>query len=244
MSPHALVVEFLGLPGVGKSHVNGLVAARLAALGIPVRSTYLRINHDLGPWRRVIHKSRVCAAELVRRPGYAWRLGRTVRRTGQRGRVDVVRLPYNWLTAQGLVRRGRSRPGAELLDEGMLQMLWSVGFAGRERSIADCASALLGSGASAAPMPDVVVLVDAPLDVILERLASRASRDGRVDRMDVTERRTALLRGADLFADVLSEELGVVGGPSGPLLRRVRNGDPDELDADLDALVRELASII
>jgi len=92
-------------------------------------------------------------------------------------------------------------------------------------------------------MPDVVVVVEAPLGLIAARLDSRGSRDGRVDRMAPEERHAALVRGGDVLAEVLSAEAGLVGGTSGPLLRRVRNSDPDELEADVDALVEELVSL-
>jgi hypothetical protein len=238
-----LVVEFVGLPGVGKSQATRLVAARLAAMGTPARSSALRVNHELGPWRRVLYKSGVSAAEVLGRPGYASRVGRALMRTGQRSRVDVVRLSYNWLFLVGLLRRARTRPVVELLDEGIFQLLWSIGFAGRERVIRDCSSTLLEGRVSEVPMPDVLVVVEAPLELIEARLASRGSRDGRLDRADASQRHAALVRGADLLAEVLSEDVGLVGGVSGPLLRRVRNGDPGELDADVDALVDELASL-
>lgn len=238
-----LVVEFLGLPGVGKSHATWLVAARLGAVGTPVRSAGLRVNHELNAWRRVLSKSGVCAREALGRPRRALRVGRAVFRTGQRRRVDAVRLWYNWLFLAGLLRRARTRPVVELLDEGIFQLLWSIAFTGGERIIRDCSSTLLSGAAVAVLMPDVVVVVEAPLEVVQMRLASRGSRAGRVDRMMDAERRAALVRGVDLLAEVLSEEVGLIGGASGPLLRRVRNASSEELDADVDALVDELASL-
>jgi hypothetical protein len=243
LTSQALVVEFVGLPGVGKSHATRLAAARLAALGTPARSSALRINHELGSCRRVLYKSGVCAAEALGRPGFASRVWRTLIQSGQQSRVDVVRLSYNWLFVVGLLRRARTRPVVELLDEGIFQLLWSIGFSGSDRVIRDCSSTFVEGPAHALPMPDVVVLVEAPLGVIQARLASRGSRAGRLDRIKATERRAALVRGSDLLEEVLSKGVGLVGGVSGPLLRRVRNGDPGELDADVDALVDELVSL-
>jgi hypothetical protein len=242
-SARPLVVEFVGLPGVGKSHAARLIAARLVAVGLPARSLALRINHELGPCRRVLYKSGICAAEALGHPGRTARVGRALMRSGQQSRVDVVRLSYNWLFLAGLLRRARTRPVVELLDEGIFQLLWSIGAAGGERVIRDCSSTLLEGPAHAVPMPHVVVVVEAPLRLIEARMASRGSRAGRLDRMEPIQRHAALVRGAELLAEVLSEDVGLVGGVSGPLLRRVRNGDPGELDADLDTLVDELASL-
>jgi hypothetical protein len=238
-----LVVEFVGLPGVGKSHATRLVATRLAAAGTPTRSSALRVNHELGRCRRVLYKSAVAAAEALSRPGRASRVGRTLVRSGQQSRVDVIRLSYNGLFLVGLLRRARTRPVVELLDEGIFQLLWSIGFAGDERVIRDCSSILLGREAHGVPMPDVVVVVEAPLGLIEARLALRGSRVARADRMEATQRHAALVRGAHLLAEILSDDAGLVGGVSGPLLRRIRNGDPNELDADVDTLVAELASL-
>jgi hypothetical protein len=239
-STQALVVEFVGLPGVGKSHATRLVAARLAAVGTPARSSALRINHELGRSRRVLYKSGICAVEALGRPGCAARVGRALIESGQQSRVDVLRLLYNWLFLVGLVRRARTRPVVELLDEGIYQLLWSIGFAGGERVIRDHSSTFLTGPPSAVAMPDIVVVVEAPLGLVQQRLASRTSRAGRLDRMEGAERQAALVRGADLLNELLS---GLGGEASGPLLRRVRNGESGQLEADVAALVDELASL-
>jgi hypothetical protein len=237
-----LVVEFVGLPGVGKSHAARLVAAGLATVGTPARSSALRINHELGRSRRVLCKAGICAVEALSRPGHTARVGRALIASGQQSRGDVLRLLYNWLFLVGLLRRARTRPVVELLDEGIYQLLWSIGFAGNERVIRDNLSTFL-KGPHSLPMPDVVVVVEAPLGLIQARLASRKSRAGRLDRMEGAERHAALVRGADLLNELLSENVGPGGQVSGSLLRRVRNGGAGELEADVAALVDELASL-
>lgn len=238
-----LVVEFVGLPGVGKSHATRLVAARLAAVGTPARSSALRINQELGRSRRVLYKSGLCAMEALGSPGRAARVGRALIASGQQSRVDVLRLLYNWLFLVGLLRRARTRPVVELLDEGIYQLLWSVGLAGGEHVMRGLSSTLLEGPPSAVPMPDVVVVVEAPLALIEARMASRNSRAGRLDRMEGAERQAALVRGAELLNELLSESLSPGGDESGPLLRRVRNGESGQLEADVVALVDELASL-
>ena len=242
-SAQPLVVEFVGLPGVGKSHATRLVAARLAAVGTPAQSSALRINHELGRSRRVLYKSGICAVEALRCPGRAARVGRALIGSGQQSRVDVLRLLYNWLFLAGLLRRARAGPVVELLDEGIYQLLWSIGFAGGERVIRDYSSTFLMGPPSEVPLPDVVVVVEAPLGLIQARLESRKTRAGRLDRMEAAERQTALVRGADLLNELLSETVGLGGEVSGPLLRRVRNGGAGQLEADVAALVDELASL-
>jgi broad-specificity NMP kinase len=241
--PRTLVVEFVGLPGVGKSTATQLVANGLAAAGTPVRSASLRVNLELPGWRRVVSKSSIGAAEALGRPRHALRVGRMLVGSGQRRRRDVARLWYNWLFLAGLLRRARTRPVVELLDEGIFQLLWSIGLNGGRRALRECSSTILSGAATAAALPDVVVVVEAPLEVVQARLTSRGSRAGRVDRMTEDERRAALIRGEDLLAEVLSEEVRLIDGASSPRLRRVRNASSEELATDVDALVAELASL-
>lgn len=238
-----LVVEFLGLPGVGKSHATRLLASRLEARATPTQSTELRINHEVGAWRRRLSKSGICAAEAIGRPRSSLRVVQALRRTDQRARVDVIRLSYNWLFVSRLLRRAQTRPAIELLDEGIFQLLWSIGFAGADSSIRECSVMLLQGPASVVSMPDVVVFVDAPPELVQARLAARGTREGRVDRMAPNEHPAALQRGLDLLAELLSDRLGLIRSASGPVLRRVRNGAPHQLEADLDALADELASL-
>lgn len=237
----SLLVEFVGLPGVGKSHATRRLAARLADAGVPSRSSALVLHEELPPPARILRKSAACAAQVVRRPGPSWRLVRTLVRTGQKRRLDVLRLAYNWLARVDLVRRARSSPGVELLDEGPLQLLWSVGFQGREDTLRKWGSTLTET-APVGFLPDVVVVVLAPLDVIEARLSARGKRAGRADRMDVTQRKAALIHGADLLVEILRAAPALVDGGGGPMLRSIRNADPGEFEADVDELARDLAS--
>jgi hypothetical protein len=241
--PRSVVVEFFGLPGVGKSHAARLVAARLAASGVPVRSAGLRINHELSSWQRVLSKSGIGAVEALGQPSLAFRAGQTLASTAQQPRLNAVRLFYNWLFLSGLLRRARTRPVVELLDEGIFQFLWTIGLHGNDDSIRKFTTVLLDGAEPTVSMPDVVVVVEAPIATVEALLASRGSRDGRVDRMVGSERRAALVHGLDLLAEVLSEEVGLIGGASGTTLRSVDNATPEALERDVDALAAELASL-
>lgn len=210
--------------------------------GTPVRSAALTINEELGAWRRRLSKGGLCAAEAIARPRTTFRVLRALLRSGQRAPIDVVRLSYNWLFVSRLLRRAHARPEIELLDEGIFQLLWSIGFAGAEQSIRECA-ALLQRGPKTVCLPHVVVLVEARPEQVQARLAARRSRNGRLDRMAADEHAAALQRGVDMLAEVLSERVALVRPASGIVLRRVRNGAADELDADVDSLVDELAAL-
>lgn len=206
---------------------------------MPVSSTALRVNHELGTVQRVLYKLGNGAGETLRRPVSAFRLGQALIRSRQRSRLDVIRLSYNWLFLAGMLRRARARPAVELLDEGIVQQLWSIGFAGDDAVVRAWPPELL----DASVVPDVVVLVEAPLALVASRLECRGSRAGRLDRMEGPQRDDALVRGAHLFAELLSDDGGLLGGRPATRLRRIRNASPRELGADVEALVDELASL-
>jgi thymidylate kinase len=235
-----LVVEFVGLPGVGKSHAARLVVARLEAVGITVSSSALRVNHELGTLRRVLYKLAIGAGEMVRHPTAPVRVGHALIRSRQQSPFDVARLSYNWFFLVGLLRRVRARPGVELLDEGTVQQLWSIAFAGGEDVIRDCSTELLRASPTARPLPDVVVLVEAPIGLVESRVEARRSRAGRLDRMEVAERQSALVRGTRLFGELLADDGGPLSRSPAPRLRRIRNADEREFGAEIDALVDEL----
>ena len=237
-----LVVEFVGLPGVGKSHAARLVGARLEAAGIPVGSAALRVNHELGTIRRVLYKFGIGAGEMLRHPTSPVRVGHALIRSRQQSRFDVVRLSYNWFFLLGLLRRVRAQPGVELLDEGTVQQLWSIAFAGGEEAIRECSREMLEASPTARPLPDVVVHVEAPIGLVESRVKARGSRAGRLDRMELAERQPALVRGLRLFDELLAADDGLVRPSSASRLRRLRNADAREFRADIDALVDELVT--
>ncbi|MBA2543843.1 MAG: hypothetical protein H0V17_29635, partial [Deltaproteobacteria bacterium] len=89
-----------------------------------------------------------------------------------------------WLTATWFKRSTRmaalrSRPGLHVVDVGVLQALWSIGF----RATADRTAKLIETLRAEMPVADLVVLVDARPDTVARRLAARPGNQSRLERL-------------------------------------------------------------
>lgn len=166
-----MVVEFFGLPGVGKSTTARHVAERLAARGVPVERSPHVLSHDSGKAERFVGKGMILAAELAHRPFHACRAARAIAATRQRTAADLGRTFANWLYVGALLRRGARAADVRLLEQGLAQALWSVGFSAGHVAWAD----VISQHDVLPVAPDLVVFVQADLDTIRDRLTSRGA---------------------------------------------------------------------
>ena len=181
MSSRPLVVEFCGLPGSGKSSVAAHTCRALRSAGVEAYVADLAVSAAAARPARVVRRAGLALRQAVRGPSDAAQVARLVAATGQSPR-DGAALLAQLLAVQRLVARARRRNGVALLEEGLVQTLWSVAL----RSRVDCADELdrwLATTAS----PDLVVLVDAPTGMVLDRLAARPSRHSRTQRLGPRE---------------------------------------------------------
>ena len=156
MSSRPLVVEFCGLPGSGKSSVAAHTCRALRSAGVEAYVADLAVSAAAARPARVVRRAGLALRQAVRGPSDAAQVARLVAATGQSPR-DGAALLAQLLAVQRLVARARRRNGVALLEEGLVQTLWSVAL----RSRVDCADELdrwLATTAS----PDLVVLVPGP----------------------------------------------------------------------------------
>ncbi len=119
-------MEFVGLPGSGKSTIARELGARLQASGTPVEDPGSIATR--GAFERVATKSCLVLAAVIRAPAAAVRWERVLRRTGPASWREHLRVTFNWLYLTGLIHRYRGHRGVVLLDQGLLQALWSAGY--------------------------------------------------------------------------------------------------------------------
>jgi thymidylate kinase len=194
-----VVVELCGLPGSGKSALAAPTCAALRRAGVDAVVADEPVSAVASRSARVRRKALAAAAAAAAEPVLAARaaFGVAVTRPAPR---DGAGLLAQWLTVRRLHRLGRSRPGVSLLEEGTVQTLWSLALrADPERT--NRARALATD-----LTPDLLVVVDAPLDVLLRRLDERPSRHSRTQRLAV-DRRGAELEQGRLLLDRLVDTL-------------------------------------
>lgn len=196
------IVEFVGLPGSGKSRIAGLAAAELRRRGLAVDEPVARI-HQRSRITRSLLKTRLALDEALRSPAITRELSLALVRSGQ----PASSLPSNVLNVlfqRALSRRARP-PGLHLFDQGTLQAIWSLALEA-ERPLFEpwlYEALCLDHGAR------LVVFLDADAACVLQRLSPRR-RPGRffeaarVDRR-FAERSTELVQRLWELASMLRE---------------------------------------
>jgi hypothetical protein len=189
-----LSVELVGIPGAGKSHLASSVAAELSARGITVTQPQARLAPSVPAVRRLGRKTVACAATALTAPVTTARVVRGVVRSDQPRPSDVAGRIVQWLVAQDLTGRTAGWAGVSLMDEGLIQALWSIGVRG---DVDPVLRVLDGSDRWHAP--DLLVVVGVPPDLALSRLAARPSQHSRTQRLAEHARIAELERGAQLL---------------------------------------------
>lgn len=119
-----VLVEFVGLPGVGKTTLAAHAARELTARGLPVTVVCDPCAAlDVPPITRGNKVGRSLRT-IATRPGATLGWLRVVLRSRQRTALDLARVLHRWLFLTDLSARDWS--GIRVLDQGVLQALWSM----------------------------------------------------------------------------------------------------------------------
>lgn len=189
------VIEFVGLPGVGKTTVSRKAAEELSAREIPVSEPTQELEVRPGP-NRVLSKARFVATSFLLNPSIGVAQSRAVLGTDQQSTTDFARVLFNLLYITGVMITHKTDDGACLLDQGLYQGIWSVGFRSSDEwaEILERFSKIL-QGAR----PDLVVFVEADEAIISDRLPERTDGDTRFE-----SRSSAFDRGVDGYEQIKS----------------------------------------
>ena len=226
------VVEFFGLPGAGKSTLARTVVAQLRLRGVPTTEVMARLGPDAGRAARLSRKVAALVAGATE-PGSVRLAANVGLRSGQHDRRDQIARPANLLVVRHSVRRARRRTGIHVLDQGPLQEWWSAALR------ADHARVLAYAALDPAERADLIVRVDAPIDVLVARLDARGTRQSRLEGLDADDRARELERGELLLAS-LSDQLVHSSGAHAPELLRVDGLDPTAPETIVEAVIRSV----
>lgn len=234
MSAAGMIVEFVGLPGTGKTSLCRAVALLLRQAGLPVTEPMQVVSGSPHRAVRTLRKLGVVLPEVLRSPRKALAVGRVIATTGQRSRADFLAQWFNWELVTGLQRRCRGRCGIHLFDQGAIQALWSIRFGASRGTLELLAGALPLEGS----VPDRVVAVRSGLARIEERLVDRQGAESRIEREHL-QLRALWPRIVSLF----EENLALVRSLSsrGALeLEVFDNGAPGSIEAGAAGLAERL----
>lgn len=169
-------VEFLGLPGVGKSTLSRKAAAELASERLRVTEPIRRINDCTGPYR-ILSKARFAAEHHLRSPKSALATTHSLCAVDPGSSTDHLHVAFNLQYVAGVTARAHATSGVTLLDQGLYQGVWSIGL----RSPTDWLQLLdRFDDVLSQAAPDLVVLVEADIETVADRLRARDDGDTRV----------------------------------------------------------------
>lgn len=174
-----VVCEFVGLPGAGKTSAAASVVQQLRARGSPCGERRSLGRGTAGP---VLSRIRNTGFHLThsRHLLSALRFGMSVRPVGAVSVPHAYRVA-NWAVALNRVRRYGFDP--VILDQGILQELWSVTLAGSRWSQSAMERVLRGILREAS-LSLVLVFLDIGIDAAAERIRRRPPTTSRFDRLD------------------------------------------------------------
>tara|TARA_R110002096_G_scaffold4493_4_gene20779 strand:+ start:9082 stop:9804 length:723 start_codon:yes stop_codon:yes gene_type:complete len=210
-----MTIEFIGLPGVGKSYI----CRRLFEVCEPPGGAEaIHVAPAAEDQRRVAHlaaKLHRATLFLLRHPLVTGRILHCVGRSAQKSSLEAVFKAVNLLSELQAVDRTQ---GVSVIDQGVLQAIWSVLLRGRncqdERRFLELVRPWL---------PSVVIFVVAEREENIRRLRTRLNGQSRIDGLPAGEIEAELIRGTNLLEQIFKEWKEVVS--DGRELRVVNQGD-------------------
>ena len=178
MVKNVFIVEFIGLPGVGKSTISHRVAAFLSQRGISVNEPSNIELFKYGKYKRIIRKGIFIAREVIFHPKGVWLSAKIIISTKQRFIKDLIKVFLNWVYVSSMRKSCSEVYGVHLFDQGIFQALWSIGFGAMAVDFLNLAKILFNS----LEVPHVVVVLNASQDTIKKRLTKRTICHSRLEK--------------------------------------------------------------
>jgi thymidylate kinase len=192
-------VELCGLPGSGKTTLAAALRQELARRGVPCTIADRELSASVGLSQRLRRRAGSALRQSARHPRATASATAALLRSGQSSARDTAAYLAQWLAVRDLVAVAHRSPGAHLLEEGIVQRLWTLGLRGTTD-----VSPRLWQGLGPEMRTDLVVVIDVPTQVALRRLDGRDSRHSRTQRLDPDLRLAELDPGRRLLDELLS----------------------------------------
>lgn len=237
MNQRAVCVEFLGLPGAGKSILSYRVAKILTQKGIMVEQISYELSHQNSRPKRATIKLNYVIKELFLHPVYAFLSISTIIKTRQKSIIDLCKVIFNWLFVSSLIRNTGQFNGIRVFDEGIFQALCSIAFSSKSGEVE-----LMTTLLPLIPFPRVVVVVEASIVSIKLRLAERQQHDSRLEKSPA-DSGDLLILFAGLLADIKEKLFLLYRQHKEIAIREVKNDSAINLDVNANLIAADLERI-
>ncbi len=185
----SLLIEFLGLPGSGKTTLARRVVPILQADRIPARlvdpeaeTRHIRPSTGLHRLISVARLMKPTGTAILSEPNFALRLTTAIFRSNQPSIRDSLKVLNNWFRVRTALLRSSPAPGVHLFDQGLFQAWWAVEF--RARNPTEIASYFHRSSQI---LPDMLIILRASHATIQRRLDARPAEISRLEKQMKTD---------------------------------------------------------
>jgi GTPase SAR1 family protein len=229
-----VVIEFFGLPGAGKTTLS----RRLTQL---LRNEGVKVNHPNDDMislkegmRRKIHKLPYIIKEPLFHPVQSLRAALAINGSCQRSVADFSKVLVNWWYVTAILRSPKTRMHFSVLDQGVFQALWSIVLTGKTLDSFNHFGDLLLKSSF---LPQIVVLVEARIPTLLERLIQREGSNSRLEKVSLMEQKQLVLRGLILCRQIVKEILPLLVSKQPIALVRVYNECKEDIEKSATLLL-------
>ncbi|MEO1024708.1 MAG: AAA family ATPase [Pseudomonadota bacterium] len=170
------VIEFFGLSGVGKTTVARAVLQELRKSGSDVAGIEDYLGTRRRPYARHARRLLLCALEaptIISNFRVLW----SFLAVRQERIFDHAKIAYNVCTLMAVMARARRAGKVLLLDEGLIQAIWSALLYARSATNAEPAAELLKNLDN---WPTEVVVLSSTTELTRARLEERESKHSRL----------------------------------------------------------------
>jgi hypothetical protein len=191
------VVELAGLPGSGKTTLAVELRQLLTDRGVPCRIADRGISAAVPRSRRAVRRVWHASVAAGAEPGWAASSAHHFTGVHNRSARDNAATLVQWLAVADLARAARLSTGVSLLEEGLVQTAWTLLLRSRRPGHVDLRELFQAVPSSA--HSDLVLVVDVPVQMAADRLATRSSRHSRTQLLPADQRADELRHGAELL---------------------------------------------
>jgi hypothetical protein len=119
------------MPAAGKTYTARQLAAELTQKGVEVDALAIEIG-QMHRFRRIGWKLRLVARAMTRQPRLCLSAFNLVTASRPAALGDFGIVFFNWLFLFGVIERNRSTGAVPVLDQGVIQAVWSTAYFARK----------------------------------------------------------------------------------------------------------------
>ena len=204
-----VIVEFFGLPGIGKSTVSHELASLLSSKKIEVVEETRNIDVKKKPFYRQSIKILFAIKNIISNPSVRFRLIVEQLGVDQKNIKSKIKLIVNYLYICQIYENCESKNGVKIIDQGLLQAAWSLLVEkGDDRDIENIKSHLKEDIKKIKKNSYIIINLEADERLIVERINKRINGKSRMDTLtNEKELIKSIVRGKEV-EEIICQKVG------------------------------------